>query len=188
MNPARLHVRSVVLALGFLGALSVLAQSAQETVITSHHFESESTDKEMTAVFWGNVDLTGTNLHITCDRLEVVYLRRGEKDQVIAKQNQFKSFIATGKVKIVQGDREASCGRAVVLPNEDKVTLTGNPIVFDRSADVTFIGEPLELLRGERRVHGENVKIVGPELRDLGFDKNKALDGPGLPPKPEEKK
>ena len=174
-----------ILALGY--ARSLAAEEAVETVVTSQQFESRSTDTEMTAIFWCNVDVVGNNIHITCDRLEVISARLGDKDQVVAKQNQFKSLIATGKVKVTQGDRDASCGRAVVLPREDKVTLTENPVVVDHGAGVTFIGEPLTLLRGERKVFGENVRIVLPEIKDLGFDKNKKLDLPA-PTKPEPSK
>ena len=154
------------------------AEVAAQTVVTSDHFESRSTDTEMTTVFWGNVDVTATNLHLTCDHLEIVSVRLGEKSQVVARQNRFKSLVATGRVRVVQGDREATCGRAVVLPDEDKVTLTDNPTVIDHGADVTWIGDSLVLLRGERRVFGEHVRFLAPNMKDLGFDPNTPLKPP----------
>jgi hypothetical protein len=99
-------------------------------------------------------------------------VRLGAKDQVIARENQFKSLIATGRVKIVQGERIATCGRADVLPGDDKIILTDKPMVEDREHGITWMGENLYLLRGERRVHGEHVRIIGPSIQDLGFDKN----------------
>ena len=167
-----------------VGALALRATEAPllpPTEITSQHFESVSTDTEMTTLGPGDVMVTGNNIRITCDRFEVVSLRIGDQEQVVAKQNQFKSLIATGHVKIVQGDREATCGRAVVLPDDDKITLTENPVVVDHSADVTWNGDKLWLLRGERRVFGDYVKVTLPPIKDLGFDKDKKLESTDAP-------
>ncbi len=149
-----------------------LQTAVSPTEITADHFESISTDKEMTTLLEGNVVLTGTNIRVTCDRLVTVSVRFGAKDQVVAKENQFKSLIASGRVKIVQGERIATCGRAEVLPGDNKIILTDKPMVEDRQHQVTWMGEDLYLLRGERRVHGNHVRIVGPSIKDLGFDKN----------------
>jgi len=142
------------------------------TQITCEHAEAVSTDKEMTTVFTGDVQVTGTNMRISCDRLEIISYRSGEKGQVLAKENRFKSMIATGHVRINQGDREATCGRAEVLPGDNKIILTDNPMVEDKDTGWTYTGRNLTLLRGERRVHGEKVTITGPAIKDLGFDKN----------------
>jgi lipopolysaccharide export system protein LptA len=179
----------VLLCLTALAGAPTLATAAEEpiispTTITSKHGESVSTDTEMTTLFTGDVVVTGNNIRITCDRLEIVSLRLGEKEQVVAKQNRFKSLVATGQVKIVQGDREATCGRAVVLPDDDKITLTESPVVVDHSADVTWTGDNLQLLRGERRVFGDNVRMTLPPIKDLSFDKNKKLELPETAPQP----
>ena len=179
----------VLLCLTALDGAPTLATAAEEpiispTTITSKHGESVSTDTEMTTLFTGDVVVTGNNIRITCDRLEIVSLRLGEKEQVVAKQNRFKSLVATGQVKIVQGDREATCGRAVVLPDDDKITLTESPVVVDHSADVTWTGDNLQLLRGERRVFGDNVRMTLPPIKDLSFDKNKKLELPETAPQP----
>lgn len=150
--------------------------TVRPTEITARHMESVSTDKEMTTVFEGDVTIVGTNITITCERLVVISLRKGPKDQVVAKQNQFKSLVATGRVKINQGDREATCGRAVVLPGEDRITLTENPMVIDPGAGATWIGDELYILRGERMVKGTNAKLILPPVKDLGPGLNKALD------------
>jgi lipopolysaccharide export system protein LptA len=154
------------------------------TEITARHMESHSTDTEMTTVFTGEVVVTGNNIHLTCDRLDAVSVRTGDQAQVVARQNRFKSLVATGHVKIVQGDREATCGLAVVLPDDDKITLTESPVVIDHSAGVTWNGEKLWLLRGERRVYGDNVHMTLPPIKDLGFDKDKKIDLPAAAPQP----
>lgn len=49
-------------------------------------------------------------------------------------------------------------------------------MVVDSSAGATWLGDELYLLRGERLVKGTNVKIIFPEIKDLGVDKNKKLE------------
>lgn len=157
-----------------LGAL-LRAQSVpeQNTVIESESFDLRSTDTETTSVFTGRVVLTGTNLRLTCDRLEIVALRSGDPKATIGKIDDFKSLVATGNVRIIQGDREAACGRAEVLPGDDKITLTGSPVVVDHSVNWTWTGDELEMLRGERQIRGKNARFTGPPIKDLGVDLDK---------------
>jgi lipopolysaccharide export system protein LptA len=159
-----------------LVALWLPALAAEEpvpdTVIVSQSCEITSTDTQTLSVFTGNVIVTGNNIRLTCDRLDVVSLRSGAKQDTLGKQERFKSLVATGGVRIVQGDREATCEHAEVLPGEDRITLTGHPVVTDHGNNSTATGEPLVLYRGERRITGRNVRIVLPPLRDLGFDKH----------------
>lgn len=164
-------------------ALVLLSQAAPadenaKTEITSTSLEMTSTDEESRAVFTGNVEVTGTNLLLTCDRLEVVATRIGDKTATIGKLERFKSLLATGSVRIVQGEREATCGRAEVYPREDRIVLTQNPTVIDHGSGSVAVGEPLVLYRGERRVTGENIRITFPPLKDLGFDPNKPTPTP----------
>jgi len=157
-------------------------QPAPDTVIQSQGFELTSTDTQTLSVFTGNVTVTGNDIRITCDRLDVVSLRSGRKQDTLGKQDRFKSLVATGNVRIVQGDREAACDHAEVLPGEDRITLTGHPIVIDHGNNSTATGEPLILYRGERRITGSNVRLVLPPLKDLGFDKHLAPPAAPLEP------
>ncbi|ATC62759.1 hypothetical protein CMV30_01570 [Nibricoccus aquaticus] len=148
-----------------------------ETVITATSAEiwSNETGTETYAIFKGNVVVTGTNLRITCDRIDATAAGSNDttaKNTTAQDVEKFKTILATGKVHIVQGDREANCERAEVLPREGKIVLTGKPVVIDRSANIVFTGEPMTLLKNERRVQGENVRIILPSVPDLGFDKN----------------
>ncbi len=158
--------------------LRAAAPSAADTVVEARSFESQSSDTQTVSVFTGNVTVTGNDIRITCDRLEVVSLRSGDKADMIGKQERFKSLVATGNVRIVQGDREATCERAEVLPGEDKITLTGRPMVVDHGNNSTATGEPLVLHRGQRRVDGTNVRITLPPMKDLGFDKGQPPPAP----------
>jgi lipopolysaccharide export system protein LptA len=154
------------------------APAVPDTVIESQACEITSSDTQTLSVFTGHVIVTGNNINITCDRLEVVSLRSGRSQDTIGKQDRFKSLVATGHVRIVQTDREATCEHAEVLPGEDRITLTGRPLVIDHGNNTTATAEPLILYRGQRRIDGTNVRITFPPLKDLGFDKNQPPPGP----------
>lgn len=148
------------------------------TVIESDSAEMVSTDKETTFTFRQNVSVTGTNMKITCDELVVVAKRSGDPAATLGKQDNFKSLIASGNVRIVQSDREATCGRAAVYPGEDKVELTQNPVVRSLKEGWTQTGPKMVLHRGQRRavVEGtpeERPRLVLPPLKDLGYEKDK---------------
>jgi lipopolysaccharide export system protein LptA len=173
-----------VLCLGLLaGLLHAQNVEPQNTVIESEQFDWRSTDTETTSVFTGRVVVTGTNLKLTCDRLEIVALRKGEPGATIGKVEGFKSLVATGNVRIIQGDREAACGRAEVHPGDDKIILTGQPVVVDHSVNWTWTGDELEMLRGERQIRGKNARFTGPPIKDLGIDKPKATEAAPEAPK-----
>ena len=152
------------------------------TVIESVTLEMRSSDKETTAIFDKNVVVTGNNLKITCDHLEVLATRLGNPSETVPKLDQFKSLIATGRVHIVQGDREVTCGRAEVFPREEKIILTESPVVIDHSGPYVATGTRIELHRGERRLFGENIKMTGPPIIDLGFDKKEPMKAPATAP------
>lgn len=164
----------LIAGLAFLGTV-LRAQNAapQNTVIESESFDWRSSDTETTSVFTGRVVVTGTNMKLTCDRLEIVALRSGDPAATIGKIEGFKSLVATGNVRIIQGDREAACGRAEVLPGDNKILLTGSPVVVDHSVNWTWTGDELEMLRGERQIRGKNARFTGPPIKDLGVDLNK---------------
>lgn len=177
-----MSVRPVLALFACLATLPVAtrAQSADEqpTVIESEQLDMKSSDTETTSLFTGRVIVTGTNMRLTCDRLEVVALRQHDPNATIGKIERFKSLVAEGNVRIIQGDREAACGKAVVLPGDDKIILTDRPVVADKSVGWTWTGDELLLLRGERQVRGTNVRIVGPPVKDLGVDPDKKIDAP----------
>lgn len=171
---------ALLLCTGLLAValLRAAEPAVEDTVITADNFDTKGSDNEVTTLFWDNVVVTGTNLRIKCDRLEVISFRNADRTQLVAKQNRFKSLVATGHVTILQVDsnREATCGKAVVLPAEDRITLTDHPQVIDSDPDGkpawTWTGEELFMLRGERQIRGTKVKITAPQIKNLGFDKN----------------
>jgi hypothetical protein len=164
------------------------AVEEQPTRITSDGpMDMASTEKETTITWRNKVTVTGTNVRIFCDYLEVVVLRTGDPAATIGKISKFRSLLATGNVRIIQGDREAACGRAVVLPDEDKIVLSEQPVVVFRSENSRVTGKKITLWRGHRRVEVEAPDTVLPALKDLGFAKEPttaAPPGPGAKPSP----
>jgi lipopolysaccharide export system protein LptA len=167
--------------------LAVLPARAAEpeappTVITSQNLDMQSTDDESTFLFTGLVTVTGNNMKLTCDRLEAVTIRAQkeilrDKDKTsLGQVGKFKSLLATGRVRIEQGDRVATCGRAVVLPGEERITLTEDPMV--RDGESTAVGERITLLRGERRAIIDKARITLPTIKDLGFSKGTPAPAP----------
>lgn len=151
------------------------------TVITSTKMEMWSTDTETHSIFQENVVVTGTNIKITCDRLDVTATRLDDpktKDATVGTLEKFKTLVATGNVHILQGDREITCGRAEVFPGEDRVVLTEKPVVIDKTGPYVATGTRIVLLRGERRLFGDNIKLQGPPIRDQGADKDKPMQAP----------
>jgi lipopolysaccharide export system protein LptA len=187
------HLLPTTLGLVTLGSLLVAAETPpQRTELRAHRTELVTVGNETTAVCTrgpaAQVTLTGTNLKITCDRLEIVALGVGDKSSVAPTLEKFKYLLATGNVVIVQGDREARCGRAEVLPLENKIVLTENPRVIDRGSDWEDGGPDarITMFRDQRRVVVENGVLSGPSLKDLGFDKS-APPPAGTPTDPAQK-
>lgn len=145
--------------------------------------ETVSTDTETVATFRDQVVVSGNNLKIYCDFLQVVATRKGDPADTLGGYGNFKSLVATGNVRIVQGDREATCGRAEVFPGEDRIVLSEAPVV--RSLDDQYVatGPRLVLYRGQRRavIEGQpedRARITLPALKDLGFDEENKEAGP----------
>jgi lipopolysaccharide export system protein LptA len=166
-------------------AVAVLAPAAradvpsQPTKLDCDHMDMWSEGDETHAICTGNVVLTGTNMKLTCDRLELIASRIGEKNVAVPTLEKFKYLLATGHVDMTQGSRGATCGRAEVFPRDNKVVLTEDPVVVDHATDFVSAGEKITLLRGEERVIVEKPRLTGPPIKDLGFDRAPKITLPG---------
>lgn len=168
MSARRLALLSAVLALA-AGLPAATPATPPRTELVADLVDVTSTDTETRVICTGNVVLTGTNLRIACDRLEVIATRTpAGADAALGPLERFKYLLATGNVRIVQEDREATCGRAEVLPGEERVVLTGEPVLIDHSSDYVAAGEKITLLRGQRQVIVEKPRFSGPPIKDLG--------------------
>lgn len=174
MRPPLLFVAAMALGL----AAPVRAAEPQQTTIDADSLESISTDTETTTTFHDNIVVVGNDIKMTCDFLKVIASRIGEKSATLGKYGKFKFLLATGNVKIVQGDRVATCGRAEVFPGEDRVVLTENPVVSIESEGYKASGPRMILYRGQRRAviesaPGQRTHVTLPAIKDLGFPGDK---------------
>lgn len=165
----------VTLLLIYSSLRAQLAEPPPTVIECSGPAETISTDTETIATFRDHVVVVGNNIKLTCDFLQVIALRKGDKTATLGSYGQFKSLVATGSVRIVQGAREATCGRAEVFPGEDRIVLSENPVVRSNDDDYTATGPRLVLYRGQRRavIEGnetERARITLPPIKDLGFD------------------
>jgi lipopolysaccharide export system protein LptA len=145
--------------------LSVIESDGQGVMV--------STDKETTFTFRDNVRFTGTDIKLNCDYLKVVVNRTGDPKATIGKVEKFQSLLATGHVRILQQDREAACGRAEVLPTEDKIVLTETPVIVLHNPEFRGAGKTITMLRAQRQVLIDEPILTGPPVKDLGVDKSK---------------
>lgn len=177
----------LILSLCLLAGRPLLAQEAdnpapaddapQETVITSNELELVGGDAENRFYFTDNVKITGTNLLATCDYMEVIAARSGPTEKTVGQMGAIQKILMKGNVVIEQAGRVATAGQAEILPHEDVVILTENPMVKDSQGTVT--GYKMELLKGERKakVYGDpnapdggRTKVTLPGFKDLGFE------------------
>jgi len=156
-----------------LGAVPLFAAeiAPQPTTLTCEHMDMWSEGEETKAICTGKVTVTGTNLLIVCDRLELIATRIGKDSGAVPDLDKFRYLLATGNVSINQGTRVATCGRAEVFPREEKVVLTEDPVVADKATDMVSAGDRITMLRGQERVVVDNPKVTGPPIKDLGFEK-----------------
>ena len=179
-----------LLAAGLAGPAALRADDTPpDTLITcTGPADVSSTDTETTARFHDQVVVTGNGIRLTCDFLQVVSLRKGDRTATLGEYGNFKSLVATGHVYIHQGDREATCGRAEAFPVRNVIVLSENPLVRYLKDQSTITGARITLYRGERRAVVESdathtPTATLPPLKDLGFDKpSDTAPAPSTPP------
>ena len=154
----------------------------QPTTLTCDHMDMWSEGEDTKAICTGKVTVTGTNLKIVCDRLELTATRISEKSGAVPALDKFRYLLATGNVSITQGTRVATCGRAEVLPHEEKIVLTEDPVVTDHALSFVSAGERITMLRGQERVEVDKPRFTGPAIKDLGFEKKASPEDTATPP------
>lgn len=167
----------ILLLLGSLALASAADESKQETVITSDRFEMVGGETENYFYFYGNVEVTGTNLHATCNEMEVVASRQAKSAEAVGDVGAIQSIVMKGQVYLEQSGREAFAGRAEIFPREGKVVLMEDPRVEDSEGTVTgyrmtlFKDRRTALVEGPPDGQGgtSRPKITLPGFQDLGY-------------------
>lgn len=127
--------------------------------------------------FANAVRLTGTNMLLECDSLEVFATREAEEKSAIGKFSAIKEIIAKGNVRIVQEERTATCELATVKPNEERIVLTGNPVVIQPGGRIVTYNPEDEIVldRGNGRISiitkgPRKLRLTSSAIGDLGFE------------------
>jgi lipopolysaccharide export system protein LptA len=89
--------------------------------ITSQQLDADNKNRIIT--FRGKVEAKQGDLTIWADVAQVVYEKKEEGSEV-------REIVATGNVKVQEGDRLATAQKAVFVNGEQKIILTGEPKVW----------------------------------------------------------
>ena len=149
------------LALGDLSG-SAAAEELSRTVITSDNLAFDY--ERMIATFEGNVSIEDPDVRMTANRMVMFF----------EGTNKVRSVTATGNVRFWQGDRSATCRRAIYVSRSGEVLLTGEATLTQGRDSVT--GNEITLL-----LHENSMKVTPARLvifaekgksRSLRFDAN----------------
>ena len=142
--------------------------SDQPLRISSQALEADN--KNQVIIFTGNVVAKQGELTIHADVARVYYEKKEEGNDV-------REIVASGNVKIYQGDRLATAQKAVLNNREQKIVLTGQPKVWQGKDMVS--GEKIIVLLDEDKSFVEG----GPDRRVevILYPKNEELSGKGKP-------
>lgn len=169
-----------LLAAGLISA-AIVAQTTEKTQVATE-IEAVSlqvqNDGENAYFHFANaVRLTGTNMLLECDSLEVFATREAEEKTAIGKFSAIKEIIAKGNVRIVQEERTATCDLATVKPNEERIVLTGNPVVVQPGGRIVTYNPEDEIVldRGNGRISiitkgPRKLRLTSSAIGDLGFE------------------
>ncbi len=147
--------------LSVVDAEEVTVESELEpTVVQSHEVIIYHGGDSQRIDFRENVIVTGTNLRVTSDKMEVYLDKEDGLDGGSGSlAGDVKRIIARENVEIVQAGRTATCQTAELLPRGGIVILTGQARVVD--AEGTAEGHRITLNRGQRRARVEGSLEVG---------------------------
>jgi lipopolysaccharide export system protein LptA len=101
--------------------------------------------------FTDEVEVSGTNLEATCERLDVIAKERSATTSAkdATERLEVERIEAHDSVVIKQAGRTATASRAFIMPKEGKVVLEDNAVVEDDRGRVS--GFRMTLLQGQRK-------------------------------------
>jgi len=173
-----------VLALPVAALIAVLTLSAQPsekpevaTEIESVRLKVQNDGENAYFLFSEAVVLTGTNLRLECDALEVFASREVKESGDFGKFRSIREIIASGNVKVTQQERSATCQKAVVKPDQERIVLTGNPVVEQPGGRIVTFNPEDEIIldRGNGRISintkgPRKLRLTSSAIGDLGFE------------------
>lgn len=121
----------------------------------------EIDDEKKTVHFIGDVDAVRGGFRIKADRLTVYYAGQAKEGVSDSGRAKIEKIVATGNVRITRDEGGlATAEEAVYFQNEEKVILTGNPVVkqgedfVEGRRAILFLREKRSVIEGsgEKRV------------------------------------
>lgn len=146
-------------------------EAAPPTVIRSERVEMVTREDETHFVFSDKVSVTGNNLVVHCDRMEVFSSRNSAATERAPEIGAVRLILAIGNVRIEQEGRIGTAGRAELFPIEGRVVLTESPTIRNEHGTVT--GHRIILNQGENQAIVESgdeqpAEITLPAIPNLG--------------------
>jgi lipopolysaccharide export system protein LptA len=154
---------------------------AVSTTITAKKMTVRNQDGQ--AVFEGSVVLTKGTLVVYSDKMIVLFHSNGEAaksasdgrepakgaDAMPTVSNRSMSQIeATGRVKIVKENGNATCGKAVYVADDEIITLTDNPVAWEKGTRVSgkkitmYLKEDRSVVEGGSHLRMEDEEKAAP--------------------------
>ncbi|MGJ8651290.1 MAG: LptA/OstA family protein [Opitutaceae bacterium] len=164
---------------GGLGIQGGGALSA-ETIVLADKITMQELEKENLFLFEGSVAVMSGSVQLRSD-LMTIYANKDTKaaksttadpaaEEGDLKVGEVRRIVAEGSVKIEQSGQFATSDTVTFFPAEERAVLEGDPRVTNGEAVIT--GEKMELKPGLAIIYGsdaERVKVVLPEMQDLGY-------------------
>lgn len=161
VNPDKPEIRpSIILPpvgnLGLVDSEVAKKSESKPTVITSDKQWLTGTDSEDRYFFEGGVKVDGTDMNAACKKIEVV-MRSPEPNA----SREITHIIMTGDVKLSQGLKDATCGRADIHVLEEMAVLSDSPVVFNREDNTRATGFRMIYNKGRKgiSVEGDDTKV-----------------------------
>ena len=140
------------------------AQKAEAGAIVIKSQSLELDNQKRTVVFSGQVDAKREDMTINCEKMIVHYIDQSATKESGKTDVRIDKIVATGKVKISRPDGAlAMSEKAVYYENEEKVVLTGSPVVkqgndFVEGSRITlYLKEERSIVEGSEK---EKVRAV----------------------------
>ncbi len=156
------------------GAEDALEQKTQpgedRLVIRSQSLEMDN--KTRTVIFTGDVDARKSSFTIKCRQMHLYYQDDSSGEAEAPGNVKVDRVEATGDVKITRADGgEAMADKAVYYQAEDKIVLTGNPVVkqgedfVEGSRIIFFIKDRRSIVEGSGQERVRAVIFPGKDKR-----------------------
>ena len=101
---------------------------SEQIIIKSDTFEIDNNKKTVT--FSGNIDAKKEDFTINCQKMVLFFSGNPGETNSNKEGAKIEQIIASGEVRISRKDgSRASCDKAVYYQNDEKLVLTGNPVI-----------------------------------------------------------